>query len=332
MRVRTVGDMSDLAFQLSENGRAWLIHKPLEIGLYVLLAVAVRYLLHRGIDRLVRGNRRDHDAAPRRFGLGRLSGRLGGRGLPAVRRRTVDDPARAQRDREARARRAQRAETIGSVLKSAVSFMVLIWVLIQSLAILGVNVAPLIASAGVVGVALGFGAQNLVRDFISGIFMLIEDQYGVGDVVDLGEATGTVETVGLRITTVRDVQGTLWYVRNGEIMRVANFSQDYAVAFLQLPVSYSADVDLACRVALEAALEAVAEAPLSDDVLGAPDMLGVDGATADRVSIRLTVRVRANRQWAVERELRRRILRAFDEHDIAPPYRTGLPVAVGAGE
>lgn len=296
--VRTVGGMSDLAFQLNENGRQWLIHTPLEIGLYVVLAVVVRYLLHRGIDRLVRGNRRDGDSGPRRFGLGRLGGRLSGSRLPAVRRRTVDDPAKAQRDREARARRAQRAETIGSVLKSAVSFLVLIWVVIQSLAIVGVNVAPLIASAGVVGVALG-------------------------------EVTGTVETVGMRITTVRDVQGTLWYVRNGEIMRVANFSQDYAVAFLQLPISYSADVDLACRVALEAALEAVAEEPLSEDVLGAPDMLGVDGATADRVSIRLTVRVRANRQWAVERELRRRILRAFDEHDIAPPYRSGLPVAAG---
>ncbi|WP_019200567.1 mechanosensitive ion channel family protein [Tsukamurella sp. 1534] len=315
--------MSDLALQLSENGRQWLIHTPLEIGMYVLLAVALRFVLHKAIDRLVRGNRREGPPKQRRFGLGSL----GGGKLAAVRRRD-EDPARAERNRESRARRAQRAETIGSVLKSAVSFLVLIWVVIQSLAIMGVNVAPLIASAGVVGVALGFGAQNLVRDFISGIFMLIEDQYGVGDVVDVGDVTGTVETVGMRITTIRDVQGTLWYVRNGEIVRVANFSQDYAVAFLQLPISYTADVDLACRVAEDAAVEAVGDEPLSGYVLGPPEMLGVDGATADRVSLRLTVRVRANQQWAVERELRRRILRAFDDNGIAPPYRTGIPVSL----
>ena len=314
--------MSDLAFQLSENGRQWLVNKPVEIGLYIVLAVAVRYVLHRGIDRLVRGNGGRADGAePRRFGvLGKLGGSRLNSGKLAVRKRNPDDPGKAERDRENRARRAQRAETIGSVLKSAVSFLVLIWVLLQSLAILGVNVAPLIASAGVMGVALAFGAQNLVRDFISGIFMLIEDQYGVGDVVDVGDVTGTVETVGLRITTVRDVQGTLWYVRNGAILRVANFSQDYAVAFLQLPISLPADVDLACRVAHDAATEA-ADEKLAGDVLGAPEMLGIDGATADQVSLRLTVRVRANRQWAVERELRRRILRAFEEHDIAAAYR-----------
>lgn len=312
--------MSDVALELGVTGRQWLLHIPLEIGMYVLLAIALRFVLHRGIDRLVRGNRRD--TAPRRRRLGRWRAAI-------VRR--PDDPEKGDRNRsDSRARRAQRAETIGSVLKSAVSFLVLVWVVIQTLAILGVNVAPLIASAGVAGVALGFGAQNLVRDFISGIFMLVEDQYGVGDVVDVGDVTGTVETVGLRITTLRDVQGRLWYVRNGEIVRVANFSQDYAVAFLQLPISYTADVDEACRIALETANEAVSEEPLTADVLGEPEMLGVDGATGDRVSLRLTVRVRANRQWAVERELRRRILRAFDEHGIAPPYRTGFPIAIGA--
>lgn len=174
----------------------------------------------------------------------------------------------------------------------------LVWVTLQSLAILGVNVAPFIASAGIVGVALGFGAQNLVRDFITGIFMLFEDQYGVGDVVDVGDAVGTVESVGLRITTVRDLHGTLWYVRNGGIARVGNFSQDYAVAFLQVPVAYSADVDLACRVALETAQEAVEGDTLRHQVIGAPEMLGVDGITADAISLRLTVAVRANAQWA----------------------------------
>ncbi|SHQ97949.1 putative mechanosensitive ion channel [Mycobacteroides abscessus subsp. abscessus] len=330
----TLGEMSDLAIQLSESGRDWLIHRPVDIAIYVVLALAVRYVLHRAIDRLVQGARRPESAEhPRRqwwaflrrgHDLGE-SDRLDETARLPARTRTLrgraQDPARDARRRK---RRAQRAQTLGSVLKSAVSFLVLVWVILQSLAILGVNVAPFIASAGIVGVALGFGAQNLVRDFITGIFMLFEDQYGVGDVVDVGDAVGTVESVGLRITTVRDLQGTLWYVRNGGIARVGNFSQDYAVAFLQIPLSYSADVDLACTIALEAAREAVAEEALRDDVIGAPEMLGIDGITADAISLRLTVAVRANAQWAVERELRRRILIAFDENGIRPLYLDGL--------
>ena len=101
---------------------------------------------------------------------------------------------------------------------------------------LGVNVAPIIASAGILGIALGFGAQSLVKDFLSGIFMIFEDQYGVGDVVDLGEAIGTVEAVSLRVTRLRDVNGTVWYVRNGEILRVGNMSQNWARTVLDVGV------------------------------------------------------------------------------------------------
>ncbi|MBV0917382.1 mechanosensitive ion channel family protein [Mycobacteroides chelonae] len=329
----TLGVVSDLAIQLSESGRDWLIHKPVDIAIYIVLALVVRYVFHRAIDRLVQGARRtDQAESRRRWSLftRRAPETAENEALDEAERRPstvrtlrgrAQDPARDARRRK---RRAQRAQTLGSVLKSAVSFLVLVWVILQSLAILGVNVAPFIASAGIVGVALGFGAQNLVRDFITGIFMLFEDQYGVGDVVDVGDAVGTVESVGLRITTVRDLHGTLWYVRNGAIARVGNFSQDYAVAFLQVPVSYSADVDLACKVALEAAERAVADDALRHDVLGAPEMQGVDGITTDAISLRLTVAVRANAQWAVERELRRRILVAFDDNGIRPLYLDGL--------
>lgn len=330
----TLETVSDLAIQLSESGRDWLIHRPVDIAIYVVLALAVRYLLHRAIDRLVQGAKRTEPAERSRHQWWAFLRRdrdlvQDERSEEAERRpsalRTLrgraQDPVRDARRRK---RRAQRAQTLGSVLKSAVSFLVLVWVTLQSLAILGVNVAPFIASAGIVGVALGFGAQNLVRDFITGIFMLFEDQYGVGDVVDVGDAVGTVESVGLRITTVRDLHGTLWYVRNGGIARVGNFSQDYAVAFLQVPVAYSADVDLACRVALETAQEAVEGDTLRHQVIGAPEMLGVDGITADAISLRLTVAVRANAQWAVERELRRRILVAFDENGIRPLHLDGL--------
>ena len=129
------------------------------------------------------------------------------------------------------------------------------------LAEFGVNLGPILASAGIVGLALGFGAQNLVRDFLSGMFMLLEDQYGVGDIVDLGEASGTVEAVGLRITTLRDIDGTVWYVRNGEILRVGNKSQGYAVAVVDLPRrAHSADIDEATEIAGRVAAERVAEA------------------------------------------------------------------------
>lgn len=217
--------------------------------------------------------------------------------------------------------------TIGSVLKSIVSFAVLVWVVLQTLAIVGVNVAPFIASAGIVGVALGFGAQALVRDFLSGLFMLFEDQYGVGDWVDLGEAEGTVEHVGLRVTSLRDLHGTLWYCRNGDIQRVGNYSQDFGVAFLEIPVSYTADVDRACTVAIETARQAAAEEPIASNLISGPELQGVNALDADFWSLRMTAVTQANTQWATERELRRRIRNAFDEAGIDAPYPDGLPVS-----
>ena len=127
-----------------------------------------------------------------------------------------------------RTRRVQRAQTMGSLLKSIITGVVVAVVGTMMLSELGVDIAPIIASAGIIGVALGFGSQTLVKDFLSGIFMIFEDQYGVGDVVDLGEASGTVEAVSLRVTRLRDVNGTVWYVRNGEILRVGNMSQNWA--------------------------------------------------------------------------------------------------------
>ncbi|HEX3212059.1 MAG TPA: mechanosensitive ion channel family protein, partial [Actinomycetota bacterium] len=139
-------------------------------------------------------------------------------------------------------RRVQRAETVGALLASVASFG--IWTLagLMALGTLGLDLGPLIAGAGIVGVAVGFGSQNLVRDFISGVFMLMEDQYGVGDVVDAGPATGTVEGVGLRTTRLRDVNGTLWHIPNGEIRRVGNRSQGWARALVDVEVAYSTDL------------------------------------------------------------------------------------------
>jgi small conductance mechanosensitive channel len=216
-------------------------------------------------------------------------------------------------------RRTQRAKTIGSVLRSISSFVVLGTAVMYVCQTLGINLAPLLASAGVAGVAIAFGAQNLVRDFLSGMFMLLEDQYGVGDVVDLDKASGTVEAVGLRITTVRDSNGTVWYIPNGAITRVGNSSQGFAVAVVDFPVAYASDMERATEIAAKVAAESADRSPLSDDILEAPEMLGINQITADTITLRLTVKVHAGRQWAVQRLLRAEIKRAFDAESIPPP-------------
>src|SRR5699024_5523772 len=176
--------------------------------------------------------------------------------------------------------------TIGSVMKSVASLLILGLAVMYILQVVGVPIGPLLTSAGVLGIAVSFGAQNLVRDFLSGMFMLVEDQYGVGDWVDVGAATGTVEAVGLRVTTLRDVDGTVWYVRNREILRVGNSSQGWAVAVLDLPTSHISEVQKAIEVATNVATEATESESLASDVLESPQMLGVDQITADMISLR----------------------------------------------
>lgn len=286
------------AWELTETSRDWLIQRPVEIAVYVVLALALRFGIHRVITRMTR--------------------RRAPSGKPALVRPLPERGPRGLKDALVNERRAQRAETIGSVLKSATSIVLLTWCVLAVLGILGFNVAPFIASAGIIGVALGFGAQNLVRDFLSGIFMLLEDQYGVGDVVDLGEATGTVETVGLRVTTIRDANGTLWYCRNGEVLRVGNMSQGHAVAVLDLPVAHTTNVNRACTIALAAAT-AAAEGDLAEDIIDPPEMLGVNAVSTDAVTLRLTARVRPGRQWAVQRAFAHAVLDAFDEHGVEAP-------------
>lgn len=308
-------DVVNLAFEWTDTNKHWLIEVPIRVVVYLLVALIARFVLHRMIDRATTGRNPKiiDDAGPKR------AGRL--RGL-----RERGNSASAAK---AAARRQQRAQTIGSVLKSTVSIVLLVWVVLSVLNVFGVNIAPFIASAGVVGLAIGFGAQNLVRDFVTGVFMLLEDQYGVGDTVDLGEASGEVESVGLRITTVRDIDGTLWYVRNGEIARVGNMSQDYAVARIEVPVALSADLQQAERVALDAAREAVKDEAIAAKVLGEPEMLGVQTMSSDQVTLRLTIKTKPNAQWSVQRRLRREILRAYDENGIDLPYpHLRTPVSV----
>jgi small conductance mechanosensitive channel len=213
-------------------------------------------------------------------------------------------------------RRRQRAETIGSILRSITSFTVLGLAFVLVLGELGINIAPIIASAGIVGIALGFGAQNLVKDFLSGIFMVLEDQYGVGDIIDLGEASGTVEAVGLRTTRLRDVHGTVWYVRNGEIIRVGNKSQGFAQVVLDVPMSHKADLEVAGQIMKETADALWQEEGWKDYVLEEPKYLGVEQINADGVVLRMTVKTRPGEQWRVGRELRLRIMERFDTENV----------------
>ncbi len=224
-------------------------------------------------------------------------------------------------------RRRQRAETVGSLLRSVASLVIGVLALMLVLAEIGFQLGPFIAGAGIIGVALGFGAQNLVKDFLSGIFMLLEDQYGVGDVVDLGEASGTVEGVGLRVTRLRDGNGTVWYVRNGEVLRVGNRTQGFAQVVIDLPVPYDADLTAVGGSMKGAADELVGEESWADSVLEEPQLLGVEHIGETGVVLRLTVKVRPADQWRVARELRRRIAERLDA-DRGPRDRGAAALAV----
>ena len=224
----------------------WFVATPGAIILIVFVGLLFRWFVNRAIDRLVE--------------------RASKGTVPSVIANTKAGEFLADLHPGNSERRKQRAATMGSLLKSITTGIILAIVIVMVLAQLRVNVAPIIASAGIIGVAFGFGAQNLVKDFLAGIFMILEDQYGVGDVVDLGEASGVVEAVGLRVTRLRDVNGTVWYCRNGEVLRVGNQSQNWARTVLDITVSYDADLDQVQSI-LQAEATAMYEDPEFHDVI-----------------------------------------------------------------
>ncbi len=216
--------------------------------------------------------------------------------------------------------KARRVETVAALFRSIASASVWTIAVFMALSELGLNLGPLIAGAGIVGVAVGFGAQNLVRDFLSGIFMLMEDQYGVGDVIDAGSATGTVESISLRTTRLRDVNGTVWHLPNGHIERIGNQSQQWSRAVLDIDVSYQTDIGHATDVIKRTAQTMCEEPELSDSVLAEPEVWGVEDLGPDSVTIRLVLKTAPHDQFGVIRELRARIKAAFDEAGIEIPF------------
>jgi small conductance mechanosensitive channel len=228
-------------------------------------------------------------------------------------------------------RHQQRASALGSVLGNAASVTIFTIAAFIILGDMGLNLAPVLASAGVLGIAIGFGAQNLVKDFLAGIFMLLEDQYGVGDVITIGEVSGTVEQVSLRITRVRDVNGVIWHIRNGTIKSAGNESHGWARAVVDFPVPYELDI-VEVRALMEQTAVSMWQDPAWRDViLERPEVWGVQEISSDSVVVRVIARTAPLRQWDVARELRELLKVALAAVGVAEPTDALVPPPRAAG-
>lgn len=276
-----------------------------EVVLRSIAVIVISLLLAWFARRVIR--RITNNIAEGKSGFGRVV-------TSSARALTEEDPSRGFR-------RKQRAHTIGQVLRSIASFIIystMIYMLV--LIIFGVNLAPFLAGASVLGVALGFGAQSVVKDFLSGLFMLVEDQYGVGDIIDVNDISGTVEAVGLRVTRLRDLHGVVWYVRNGDITQVGNQSQGWARAVLDVGVGYGTNLDYAEDVIEEVAQGMALEEAWQKLIIAEPEVWGVQDLGDSAVTIRLVVTTAPLEQWKVARELRYRLKKRFDLEGIEIPF------------
>lgn len=220
-------------------------------------------------------------------------------------------------------RRRQRLGTLRDLLRNIIDVVIVTLVVLTILSILGIPTAPLLASAGVGGVALGFGAQSLVKDYLSGIFMLAEDQFGVGDIITVDEVTGEVLEVTLRVTKIQTFDGVIWYVRNGEVLRLGNITQGSSTSFIELPVAIDEDPERVITVVKSVVAGMAQEPDFVEVLLDDPVVLGVDALAAGTMTIKVMVKATANQQWEAIREVRRRAAAAFAQHGIRPPILPG---------
>ncbi|MFB7944203.1 mechanosensitive ion channel family protein [Kitasatospora phosalacinea] len=290
----TAADVTDTTRQaagwLDENWQGWVVSGlriVLILALALVLRAVVRKVIHKLVTRMGRPAESDGDH-------GVLGGLLATSGVVNTERRQ------------------QRSEAIGSVLRSVASFTILGTASLMALSVLGVDLAPLLASAGVAGVAIGFGARNLVTDFLSGVFMIMEDQYGVGDEIDTGVATGTVLEVGLRVTKLRGASGEIWYIRNGEVKRIANMSQGWGTATVDVQVGYKEDLERIELLVTETAEQLAKESPYDELIWGRVKVLGVESVSVDSVQLRIEARCTPGKSAQVSRALRVRLKAAFD--------------------
>ncbi len=255
----------------------------IRIGFVLLIAVVLRVIAHRAIGRVTARAARDGtDGSDRTHTL------------------------------LFRERRQQRAAALGAILSNAASLTIFGIAVVIIIGDMGLNLAPVLASTAVLGVAIGFGAQNLVQDFLAGIFMLLEDQYGVGDVISVGHTTGTVEGVSLRITRLRDVNGVVWHIRNGTIKKAGNESQGWARAVVDFPVPYHRDIPVVRRAMTRTAEAMWQEPAWHEIILEEPEVWGVQELSSEAVLMRVTARTVPLRQWEVQRELTERLKIALD--------------------
>lgn len=273
------------------------------VGIIVVIAVITRWLIVRAID---------------------LASRSAIKQARATRERNLSRAERLlhQASGLSTERGEQRIRTVASLSRNLTSIIIAVIGLLTVLAVLEIPLAPLLASAGVGGIALAFGAQSLIKDFISGIFMIMEDQYGVGDLVDVGEVHGTVEEVSLRVTQIRDPSGTLWYVRNGEILRVGNQSQGWSTAIIDVPVAHDEDPSAVIALLDQVAAEAEEDEELSKVLLDRPAVAGVNSVSATTMIIRMTAKATANQHFGVQRTLLARSVAALSKAGVRSPVTT----------
>ncbi|MBW5485363.1 mechanosensitive ion channel family protein [Streptomyces bambusae] len=281
--------VTNAASFIEENWAGWL-YVGLRILLIIVIAMALRSMVRKALTKLINRMNRGAEAVE--------GTPLGGLLVNAERRR-------------------QRSEAIGSVLRSVASFLILGTAGLMVLGALEINLGPLLASAGVAGVAIGFGARNLVTDFLSGVFMILEDQYGVGDKIDAGVASGEVVEVGLRVTKLRGDNGEIWYVRNGEIKRIGNLSQGWATASVDVQVKPSEDLNKVRQVLQDVADGMAKESPWDEHLWGPVEVLGLSEMLLASMTVAVSAKTMPGKQFAVERELRWRIKEAFDAAGIA---------------
>jgi len=290
----------------------WLVDRPIKVLVIVLLALLTRRIVHKAIDGLIdrlmsERSSEEKDAV-----------RAAEASSSMLRREVLSGKLASLRNRTDRAR--QRAKTLGMLFKSIASAAVGTVTLMMLLGEFDINLGPLLAGAGILGLGIGFGSQSLVRDLLSGIFMLIENQYGVGDWIDVGEADGTVESLGLRTTRLRDKYGTLWHIPNGEIRRVGNMTQSWSKIPMEIDVAYDTDLDLAMET-MKTVADGVWNEQLEEaTIVEEPAVSGIQNFGADGITIRLSVKTEPGEQWSTARVLRKRIKEAFDEAGIEIPF------------
>jgi len=271
---------------------SWVITTPLKVGVIIIVALILNRIARRFVSRF----------------MDRIGSATAGGSEIVVGQRTSD-------------RAEERATTVSSLLRSVITAVIFSVAILMIFELLGFSVIPVLASAGILGIAIGFGAQSVVEDFIRGVFMLAEDQFGKGDRVDVGVVSGTLERVTLRTAVIRDPEGTIWHVPNSQIDRVANENQVSSRATIEIGVAYDADLR-ECMATLGRAARAAAEEPeWKEHVKVAPEVLGVQDLGDDAVRIRVVTWVNPDERRKYERHLRLRLKEALDAAQIEMPNR-----------